>query len=247
MRCPKCTFEQSDGSPECPRCGLIFHRYRRTEPSGATAEFGSSPGPPESLEETGFLKSLLFDVEPLINPLYFAGRLLLFLLLAFFGLKFALSSFMSHNASGNFLHLVNLPFHEAGHLFFRPLGRFMTSLGGSLGQLLMPLVCLAALLVLKRDNFGASACLWWFGENFVDLAPYIDDARSLSLPLLGGNTGGRAPYGFHDWEFILQETGLLRYDHAIAGMAHRLGIIFMGLAVLWAGYLLFCQYQNLDT
>ncbi len=56
--------------------------------------------------------------------------------------KFILTPMQSQYAMESFWHLVNLPFHEAGHLIFRPFGRLMTSLGGSLGQLLMPLVCL---------------------------------------------------------------------------------------------------------
>ena len=39
---------------------------------------------------------------------------------------------------GSFLHLVNLPFHEAGHILFSPFGAFMTSLGGSLLPALYP-------------------------------------------------------------------------------------------------------------
>jgi hypothetical protein len=245
MYCPKCTLEQDDGSLECPKCGIVFSKYRPRASSGGGPDT-ELLNRPVTLEEGGVLKALIFDVEPHVNPFYFSGRLLLFLVLVLFGFKFALSSFISTNVVSHFLHLVNLPFHEAGHLFFRPLGRFMTSLGGSLGQLSMPLVCFAALLIVKRDNFGASACLWWFGENFIDLAPYINDARALSLPLLGGNTGRGAPYGFHDWEFILSETGLLRHDHLLAGVAHKLGVLFMALALVWAGYILFKQYENLD-
>jgi hypothetical protein len=145
----------------------------------------------------------------------------------------------------SFWHLVNLPFHEAGHIIFRPFGRFITSLGGSLGQLLMPLVCMAVFLIKTRDTFAASFTLWWFGENFMDLAPYINDARSGTLPLLGGNTGRTSPYGFHDWEFILNEAGLMRYDHALAGFAYKFGSLLMMCALVWCGYILLKQYRQL--
>ena len=39
------------------------------------------------------------------------------------------------------LHLPNLIFHEAGHILFSPFGRFMTVLGGSLFQVLVPVTC----------------------------------------------------------------------------------------------------------
>ncbi len=80
----------------------------------------------------------------------------------------------------------------------------------------------------------------------MDLAPYIGDARSLTLPLLGGNTGRTSPYGFHDWEFILQETRLLRYDHVLAKCAYILGTVLMICALAWGGYILFRQYKRLN-
>jgi hypothetical protein len=109
----------------------------------------------------------------------------------------------------------------------------------------MPVVCLLVLILTTRDPFGASICLWWLGENFMDIAPYINDARSLSLPLLGGNTGRTSPYGFHDWEFILNELGMLRYDHLIANISYYIGIILMIASFAWGGYLLFLQLMEI--
>lgn len=57
-------------------------------------------------------------------------------------------------------------------------------LGGTLGQVLMPVICLVTFLVKTRDPFGAAVALWWTGENLLDVAPYISDARSLDLVLL---------------------------------------------------------------
>jgi hypothetical protein len=105
---------------------------------------------------------------------------------------------------------------------------------------------MGAFLFFTRDPFAGSVAFWWFGQNFMDLAPYINDARAGVLPLLGGNTGRNAPYGFHDWEFILKESGLIRYDHAIAQISHKTGIVILLLAFLWGGYLLFRQFRNLD-
>jgi hypothetical protein len=99
-----------------------------------------------------------------------------------------------------FMHLVNLPFHEAGHIIFMPFGRFMMFLGGTLAQLLMPIICMSALLMTSRNTFGASASLWWLGQNFMDIAPYINDSRALKLILIGGVTG-REVEG-HDWENV---------------------------------------------
>ena len=113
----------------------------------------------------------------------------------------------------SFVHLIDLVFHEAGHIIFSPFGEFMTVLGGSLMQILVPLVCAGAFLFQQDDPFGASVCVWWAGESLMDLAPYINDARELKLMLLGGPAN--AVEG-HDWEAILTSLGWLHLDHAIA-------------------------------
>jgi len=190
--------------------------------------------------------SLLWSVPNADNPLYFGGRALIFVGLLWLGWKYVTSPIGANSyAMSSFLHNINLPFHEAGHVLLSWAGSFMHSLGGSLGQLSMPLICLAVLLVKTRDAFGASVCLWWFGENFIDLEPYINDARSLTLPLVGGNFGHSSPYGFHDWEFLLTESGLLSYDHAIAKAAHVFGSLCIIMAAIWAASLLVSQYRLL--
>ena len=80
----------------------------------------------------------------------------------------------------------------------------------------------------------------------MDIAPYINDARNGQLMLLGGIKGREADYGYHDWEFILNEIGLLRCDHALALIGQRLGILLMLISFAWAGVLLFKQYKHLD-
>ena len=110
---------------------------------------------------------------------------------------------------------------------------------------MIPTVCLATFLPKHKNPFGASAALWRFPENFIDIAPSINDARNGQLMLLGGVTGREADDGYHDWEFILNEIGLLRHDHALARIGHSLGILRMLVSFVWAVYLLFKQYRNL--
>ncbi len=129
------------------------------------------------------------------------------------------------------MHLVHLPFHEAGHILFLPFGRFLMSLGGSLTQVLVPLVCLGTFLVKTRDTFGAAVALWWAGQSLMDVAPYIADARALRIVLLGGHTG--AEVEGHDWEAILSTLGWLRYDILLGRLANLLGIVVMLVALAW--------------
>jgi hypothetical protein len=244
MKCPKCGFQAIHQTEECPNCGIIFDKYLKLNDSSSSVSLKNQI-PKEKIDKKAFIKDLFFYIKPEANPLIWGTRTLFFIIMLIWGCKFILSPTDSGYALNSFWHLVNLPFHEAGHIIFRPFGRFMTSLGGSLNQLLVPLLCITAFLLKARDTFAAAFCLWWFGENFMDLAPYIDDARSLTLPLLGGNTGRTSPYGFHDWEFILKESGLAHHDHALAQIAYRSGTVLMIFALVWGGYILYKQYKSL--
>ena len=191
-----------------------------------------------------FVRQLILPAAAESNPIILLAKACVLVILLIWGGRFAFASISSNYAGESVLHLINLPFHEAGHIFFRPLGRFMTSAGGSITQILVPLICLGVLLVQTRDAFGAGVCLWWTGQNFLDLAPYINDARAGVMPLVGGNTGRTSPYGFHDWEFLLTETGLLRYDHALARFAHLFGSMIMLLGIVWCGVILYRHFQT---
>lgn len=245
MKCPKCGFQQTDQTKECPKCGIIFDKYIQLNKNRSTVASLKGRITESKIDKKAFIKDLFFYVKPEANPLILSGRVLFFVIMLIWGFKFILSPMVSGYAMDSFWHLVNLPFHEAGHLIFRPFGRFMTSLGGSLTQLLIPLLCLAVFLLKTRDTFAAAFALWWVGENFIDLAPYINDARSLTLPLLGGNTGRTSPYGFHDWEFILKELGLAHCDHTLAYTAYRFGALLIIFALVWGGYILYKQYKSL--
>ena len=131
----------------------------------------------------------------------------------------------------SFLHLISIPFHEAGHIVFAPFGDLMTSFGGSLAQVLVPIVCWVAFATTSPDPFGAAVMCWWTGQNLLDVALYINDARALQLILIGGYTG--AEVEGHDWEHILQLTGLTLHDHQIAWTAHAIGAVLMLAPLVW--------------
>lgn len=132
----------------------------------------------------------------------------------------------------SFLHTISIPFHEAGHVLFSPFGDLMTTLGGSLMQVLVPIACGIAFLTTSPDPFGAAVMGWWAGENLLDVALYINDARSLQLVLLGGYTG--AEVEGHDWEHILQATGMLSHDHDFARLVQVIGVLAMLACFGWA-------------
>src|SRR5439155_358959 len=90
-----------------------------------------------------------------------AGRVLLLVLLVRWTLLFLLWPMKEEIVGGSFLHSISLPFHEAGHIIFAPFGDLMTSLGGSLTQIVIPLVCMVAFLKAEHFNpFAAAVMLW---------------------------------------------------------------------------------------
>jgi hypothetical protein len=135
-----------------------------------------------------------------------------------------------------FLHNIDLPIHETGHLVFLIFGRFMHFLGGSIFQILLPAIISAAFLIYKRDAFAAAVMFWWTGQNFLDVASYISDARAMSAHLVGGN--------IHDWNWLLGHMGLLHQDRQIAAIVFGLGVIIMILSVIWSGWILWLQASS---
>jgi hypothetical protein len=165
-------------------------------------------------------------------------------LLALWTLRFVRHGMDPEALMGSFLHLVNLPFHEAGHVLLSPLGRFLTVLGGSLLQVAVPLVCTAAFLLRTHDPFAASVTTWWAGQSLMDLAPYVADARALRLPLLGGRTG--AEVEGHDWEYLLTALGLLERDVTLGRGTFFLGALLMGASLAWGGAVLWRKRHETD-
>jgi hypothetical protein len=231
--CPKCKTAPSRQATECAKCGIIFAKYRPI-----TSVLPASPARSRSRSVwVQAAKHWLIESDTTTDPMTWYGRALVFLILLWWGTRFIVTPLETNYTGESFLHLINLPFHEAGHLLFMPFGRFMMILGGSLGQVLMPLICAVTLLVQTRDPFGASVALWWTAESIMDVAPYINDARALDLMLLGGVTGKETDG--HDWHNLLTMLGWLEYDHRLAQAAYNLGTILMVLSLAWGALLLY--------
>jgi hypothetical protein len=117
----------------------------------------------------------------------------------------------------------NLAFHEAGHPLFGLFGETAMLYGGTLGQLVFPVVVLVT-FALRRQVMGVVVGLCWIGQNLVNIARYCADARAQELPLVGG--------GEHDWFNILTRWGVLERDLVIAGWIRTLGWLFiLGAAI----------------
>lgn len=232
--CPKCGHVRMPGDESCGRCGVIFARIHGQSQQGEVTPEGVSP------LRNGSVPALSSVPAERNLPLT-AVKVLFLLALALYGLRLAIPPIASNAAGESFLHLVNLPFHEAGHIFFTPFGRFLQILGGSLMQLIVPAV-VAGTFIYQGRLYSATVGLWWLGESLLDLAPYIDDARAGQLMLLGGVTGSEVE-DYHDWEGLLSRLGMMQYDHTLARCALGVGVIVMLGAVGWGLWLAWREYS----
>ena len=122
------------------------------------------------------------------------------------------------------LDTFNLLVHEAGHIVFMPFGHTLYFMGGSLLQCIMP-AAFCASFWFTRQPAGFAVSGIWLGENFLNVAHYVADAREMALPLLGN--------GLHDWNTLLSGTFLLRHCRVLGGALTLIGWIIMLASAAW--------------
>ena len=124
------------------------------------------------------------------------------------------------------LSMVDFICHEMGHVVFGFAGEFIAILGGTMGQLFLPTICL--FLSLRRRKWGqVTVFVFWIGQSLIQISTYIRDARSQSLKLFspGALFGGGHP--IHDWHYMLEKTGLLPADQFLGWMVFLAGLSLM--------------------
>jgi hypothetical protein len=126
-----------------------------------------------------------------------------------------------------FIDYVNLIIHEGGHFFFSWFGNTIMILGGTLGELLVPLLC-GIYFFWQREITGTAFCGFWFFENFLYIGVYMADARAEALPLVGS--------GEHDWATLFGQWGLLLQDRAIGATTRALGLAGMLATMAWLAW-----------
>ncbi len=240
--CPKCGHKQGASDTGyadiCPACRLNFSKWMKQQfhrTSTYAAKDADDTEQHQSLMHSLFAR--LLYVGNLGGTGRFYGYFLLYLIFLVWGWGFILSDLKSPELNASFMHNINLVFHEAGHVIFRLFGNFMAILGGSFLQLIIPLLVILVFIFKHRDNFAASIGLWWLAQSLMDLVPYISDARSQEMWLLGGVRGKDMP-GIHDWNNILTYLDLLEYDQALASVVMVVAIGLMILSFVWGAWLL---------
>ena len=131
------------------------------------------------------------------------------------------------------LSLVDLGFHELGHLVTVWLPEVLYFAAGSAAQIAVPLG-LAVYFLVRRDHFAGALCLAWGATSAKDVAVYIADAPTQLLPLIGGE---------HDWAVILGPEHLHALDEA---GAIALAVRSFGLALLFAAFAICAWHVVMD-
>jgi hypothetical protein len=125
---------------------------------------------------------------------------------------------------GHFVDNVNLPIHEAGHVIFFAFGKFMTIAGGSIMQILIPIV-FAIYFYTTNQKFSSGIILYWVAINFFSVGYYASDAVKMQLDLLTGDSSG------HDWHNMLAMLGQLNHTAAITSTIYALGVVTVLLGI----------------
>jgi hypothetical protein len=120
---------------------------------------------------------------------------------------------------------IDLAIHEAGHMVFMPFGEFMTVLGGSLFQILVPAV-FVGYFARRRDWYSSFFVMLWLGQSCFNLSYYIADARARELPLITGDPST------HDWTWLLLQMNLLNQDVVLGGTVRIIGTLLFIAAVV---------------
>lgn len=132
-----------------------------------------------------------------------------------------------HYLDWQFLDSVNLIFHEAGHTIFFFFPQFVAVLGGTLLQLIVPILCI--LHLYSQNHYYSSALMsFWLGQNLVEISLYARDAVSMNLPLLGGDEV------IHDWNFMLSQMGMLNKADGVANVIYFVGILIIASAAAYS-------------
>ena len=243
-KCPKCAHErapQDDASADvCPNCGLIFSKYMRARfAAQSISESNDAPGEgPAGL--IARVNEHVFHVADDVKPVHVYARAALLAMLVIYGIRLARMDIPSWEMAGSLIHLPMVPIHEFGHVMFRAFGDFMHSLGGSLFQIVLPLVFGGVFLLKNRDPFAAAAMLWWSAVALMDVAPYVYDALHPQHVLLTGRTGDDGPHDFID---VLSDLGVLKSAQTIGYGVHRFGVLLLLVAFAWAGWIVWQQYR----
>jgi hypothetical protein len=136
------------------------------------------------------------------------------------------------------MDMVDLFIHEAGHFFFSFFGQVIYYMGGSLFQIILPIV---TLIVFARTSIRSmSFTLFWIGESTVNVSIYIADAQWKRLPLI-------SRHATHDWNWLCVHLNLLQEAESISSVVNVIGIITCISALIVGIYFIVKDVREIET
>lgn len=132
---------------------------------------------------------------------------------------------------------LNLGIHELGHVITCFAGPHICAFAGTGLQCLVPVLAMWN-FYRQKDFFAISLCFGWLSTNFFEVATYLADSRSLSLPLVS-----LGPSAKHDWNYLLSEMNLLQYDTLIADWIRLFGVATMFACFVSGGWIILQMYK----
>ncbi len=165
-------------------------------------------------------------------------KLILAILLSIYFLSIAYAPM-----NGSFLDMVDLPIHEFGHLLFRIFGEFMMIAGGSLFQVIVPLI-FVGYFIWQRSYYSAAIVSMWVGQSILNVWIYASDAVVMQLVLTSGLTGSEG--SFHDWNYMLDHFGMLGSTKTVAGILRFVGTAVIVIGAAWSVYFSFLPAAETD-
>ncbi len=245
--CPKCGHAPLPADQSlpatCPACGIVLAKFSAMAVATAT--------PHEVIEDEAprenFFARWLFYVPPEVSKSSWYARVAALVLFTLYTVKiFRDTDIFYGDLGGHFLSMALLPWHEAGHVVFRLFGRFMAVLGGTLGQHLFPITLGIALLVKRRDSFGAALAFWLLGYSVIYTGWYMHDAGDPQAMMVSGKSS--AEDDGHDFVNIFSDMGgwWLLNATKIGVFVGRMGEAMMCIGLAWAAFLVWLQESQLS-
>jgi hypothetical protein len=109
-------------------------------------------------------------------------------------------------------------------MIFLAFGQFISILGGSLFQILVP--CgFFGYFWLRKEWFASSVMLFWIADNIINVSVYMKDASEMKLPLPVAGS-------IHDWNWIFGYLGLLSSAKLIGTVFFSFGAFLSILSIV---------------
>src|SRR5258705_1135361 len=243
--CPKCGHAPLPADQSlpaaCPACGIVLAKFGAAPARAPQADVEDEPS-------TGsFLARWLLHVPAEVSKANWYARSATLVLLALYTIKIFRDTDIKYgDLGGVFLSKVILPWHEAGHVIFSVFGQFMAILGGTLGQHLFPIVLGMALLIKRRDPFGASLAFWLLGYSMIYTGWYMHDAGDPQAMMVSGKSS--AEDDGHDFVNIFSYMGgwWLLHATSVGIFVGRIGEAMMCMGLAWGAYMVWLQKSQLS-